>query len=159
MNATPTSTLTTLANPSSTRLWWITPNGSVQTAVQFHSPVSSPGSASLNKDQWCISIVSGYQSASIYSETTAIYLTDTDLRVFWFAPDDTLVCARAVSTAVEKTDWRFVDKVPVVRVCKTVGDGGTYLRKRLVAAVLGEKKIGVWFIDVNGAVKNLVWSD
>ncbi|KAJ8110813.1 hypothetical protein OPT61_g6442 [Boeremia exigua] len=155
VNASPSSGPVALANASSTRLFWITPDGSVQTALQLRS---ASGHSAGGKNSWSISIISGHQSASISSELAAVFLNDQDLIVFWFAPDDTLVCARAVSTTAEKTAWQFVVKLPTVKASKTVLEGRKALRKTLAVATLGDKKIGVWYVDVDGNVKSLTWS-
>ncbi|KAK9761613.1 hypothetical protein K7432_013364 [Basidiobolus ranarum] len=160
VNAIPTSSLAMLARPgASTRMWWISPNGSVLTAVQFQAQAPPPISSSTMRDKekaWHIFIVSGYQSASVHSEIVAVYLNDNDLRVFWVSPNNRLMSAKAGLTKVVKTEWQLTGQLPAVKMCKAVGeqenDGVNYLRKYLVAVPLGEKKIGVWYVSIDGKI-------
>ncbi|KAI1194128.1 hypothetical protein F5X97DRAFT_327879 [Nemania serpens] len=186
VSAAPTSApaLLSLAGKS-TRVWWITADGSVQTAVQLHNnPATTAeggqggagagagaGVGAGGGSLWRISMVAGYQSASVYSELAATYIDgggnggEGDLRVFWVSPEGRLICARAASTTEPKTEWLVTDSLPDVSVCKAIGEEGggddapKFLRKWLVATALGSKKIGLWYASADGSVKSLIWAE
>ncbi|EPS45490.1 hypothetical protein H072_501 [Dactylellina haptotyla CBS 200.50] len=147
VNAAPTSALATLVTARvGTRLWWITPQESIQMAVR-------PGGRN-DKNKWHISIVAGPKSAATNSDLAAVSISPDDLRIWWFNPANKLMCARALSTTELKPQWSFVDSMPVV-------ESRTESRQTLVAHAIdlseGARGVQVWYVGKDNKANSLTW--
>ncbi|KAF9883230.1 hypothetical protein FE257_003824 [Aspergillus nanangensis] len=135
-------------SPSQHRLFWITDDGALMTALIPVQDIIGRQIAvpQLHERKWS---VAGPGSASTRSDIAAIHAPggdERDLRIWWFAPDGKLMGAKAWDARQDKIQWQKYEQAPA-------GSGRTSGRMQVMVSTWDHPLIRVWWVDAQGRIK------